>query len=47
MYTALSFSFIFWSGQICSPGPTQKYLVFLNHGSSYVTDNESISPERK
>lgn len=27
----------FWSGQTWSPGPTQKYLVLVNQGSSYET----------
>lgn len=29
--------FSFWSGQTWSPGPTQKYLVLVNQGSSYET----------
>lgn len=36
-----------WSGQICSPGPTQKCFVLVNQGSLYVTDRANNSAERK
>lgn len=38
---------IFWLGQTCSPGPTQKYLVSVSHGSEYVSDTAKISTEQK
>lgn len=38
---------IFWSGQTWFPGPTQKYLVLVNQGSSYVTERARNSAERK
>lgn len=38
---------VFWSGQTWSPGPTQKYFVFENQGSLYVTERAKSSAEKK
>lgn len=39
--------FIFRSGQTRSPGPAQKYRLFVNQGSLQVTESASSSADRK